>query len=180
MSAPPHDQGAPALRFERDAPAYVERLYTAALRLTGDREDAAQLVEQTYARAYRLALSHPQDDPDLPLTLFRTLTDIWLRSCTPDRTTVAPTSAPDATWTTPEVESLNNLPHGTLAAALTALPPDLRMTLYFADAEGFTYAQVAAITATPRDMVITRLSHARRHLRTLLTEHSQRVVMTTS
>ncbi|WTW93936.1 sigma-70 family RNA polymerase sigma factor [Streptomycetaceae bacterium NBC_01309] len=163
-------------RFERDALAHLNRLYAAGLRMTGSRAEAEDLVQETYLRAYRL-FPRLSCDADLAAFLFRVQNNVWrnsYRSARPTGGVVLPDFSDGQYWRSSEVEALERMTDEAVTAALGALAPELRVVLYFADVEGYSYQEIADITDTPRGIVMTRLFQARRRLRTLLTSQALR------
>ncbi|MEU8132704.1 sigma-70 family RNA polymerase sigma factor [Streptodolium elevatio] len=163
-------------RFERDALAHLNRLYAAGLRMTGSRAEAEDLVQETYLRAYRL-FPRLSCDADLAAFLFRVQNNVWLnsyRSARPTSAAPLPDFSDGQYWRSSEVEALERMTDEAVTTALGALAPELRVVLYFADVEGYSYQEIADITDTPRGIVMTRLFQARRRLRTLLTNHALR------
>jgi RNA polymerase sigma-70 factor (ECF subfamily) len=65
-------------------------------------------------------------------------------------------------------EALNRLSDSEIKKALHELPADLRLTVYLADVEGYTYAEIADIVEAPIPTVAARLHQGRRRLRRLL------------
>ena len=56
--------------------------------------------------------------------------------------------------------------------ALRQLPVEVRVVVYLADVEGYTYGEIAAITATPTPAVTARLHRGRRQRRDSLQTHT--------
>ncbi|WP_079170058.1 sigma-70 family RNA polymerase sigma factor [Mangrovactinospora gilvigrisea] len=165
-----------AARFERDALPYLDRLYAAALRMTGDRADAEDLVQDTYVRAFRSFHTYT-DGTNLRAWLYRILTNTWINTYRGRRR--APQTveledhhreSPRLAAPTAEDEALANLPDGALRRALAELRPEVRLSLWLADAEGCSYREIAEITGVPRGTVMSRLHRARHRLRDLLVE----------
>ncbi|MGW1030446.1 RNA polymerase sigma factor [Streptomyces sp. NPDC002577] len=72
-----------AVRFERDALPHLDRLFSAALRMTGDRGAAEELVQDTFARAFRRFHDYTGTvdgvgTPDIRAWLYPVFTDISL------------------------------------------------------------------------------------------------------
>src|SRR5262249_40704450 len=65
-------------------------------------------------------------------------------------------------------EALNQLPDSEIKKALQELPADLRLTVYLADVEGYTYAEMADIVEAPIPTVASRLHRGRSRFRALL------------
>ena len=64
------------------------------------------------------------------------------------------------------------MPDDDIVAALDQLPETLRMTVYFADVEGYRYREIATMTNVPVGTVMSRLARGRRRLRELLVDVS--------
>ena len=64
-------------RFERDAMQYVDQLYSGALRMTRNPEDAEDLVQEAYARAYS-SFHQYRPGTNLRAWLFRILTNTYI------------------------------------------------------------------------------------------------------
>lgn len=169
-------------RFERDAFAYVDILFGGALRMTRNRSDAEDLVQETMMKAYG-AFEGFVEGTNLKAWLFRIMTNTYInnyrkkrrhpeyltdeisefeRQETAGRRSDRPRSA--------EVEALEDLPSPELRAALDALPYEFRVTVYYADVEGFAYKEIAEIMQTPIGTVMSRLHRARRQLRNALAD----------
>ena len=56
--------------------------------------------------------------------------------------------------------------------ALSALPEDFRMVVYYADVEGLPYKEIAEIMETPIGTVMSRLHRGRRQLREMLADYA--------
>jgi RNA polymerase sigma-70 factor (ECF subfamily) len=168
-------------RFHRDAIPLMDQLYGGALRLTRDRHDAEDLVQETMLRAY-VGFRSFRNGTNLKAWLYRILNNTFINhyrkqqrrpaEFSVDHFTEArqaeyaargPTSLRSA-----EIEALESLPDTEISAALLTLREEFRMAVYYADVEGFTYAEIADIMNTPVGTVMSRLHRARRQLRTRL------------
>jgi RNA polymerase sigma-70 factor (ECF subfamily) len=67
-----------------------------------------------------------------------------------------------------ELEVLEALPDAEIQRALMSLPEEFRMAIYYADVEGFSYAEIADILDIPRGAVMSRLYRGRVRLHELL------------
>lgn len=180
--------------FEADALAAIDSLYRTALRLTHDRADAEDLVQETYLKAFRAA-DRFQAGTNLKAWLFTILhntarnrardrarapltydSDVVERSAgyaaetgtSPSFAGSGPWSAPGAP-DTPESRLLRNTIAPDLQAALDALPETFRQTVWLRDVEEFSYAEIAEILQVPIGTVMSRLSRGRRMLFETLT-----------
>jgi RNA polymerase sigma-70 factor (ECF subfamily) len=170
-------------RFERDALPYRGELYGAALRMTRNRADAEDLVQDTLIRAYA-AFARFEPGTNLRAWLYRILTNGFLSSCRqqrraalrmygsePDDWQLArSTGAAPAGLMSAEAEVLERIPDPRLARALRELPEEQRLVMYLAGVEGYAYREIAAIMGTPTGTVMSRLHRARRRLRARLQE----------
>lgn len=73
-------------------------------------------------------------------------------------------------WRSAEDEALDTIPDAHVRTALDALPEGFRTVVYYADIEGFTYAETAVLMGIPVGTVMSRIARARQRLRAALTE----------
>ncbi|MER5179064.1 sigma-70 family RNA polymerase sigma factor [Streptomyces sp. NPDC002896] len=172
-------------RFE-PALAFLDRLYWAALRMTGRPADAEDLVQDTYAKAYA-SFHQFRDGTNLRAWLYRILTTTFLNS----RRTQSSRPQQDGTaeiedWQlaraeshtstglrSAETEALDHLPDADVKAALHTIPQDFQIAVYLAYVEGFTVREIADIMQTPVGTVLSRLHRGRRQLRALLAGYAR-------
>ena len=168
-------------RFERDVIPLSDNLFGGAMRMTLQRADAEDLVQETMARAYA-GFRTFQHGTNLKAWLFRIQANTYVSDCRKRmrRPNEVPTDAiydwqlaanaersPRALRSA-EVEVLELLPDDDIKFALDALPVDFRMAVYYADVEGLAYKQISAITCTPLGTVMSRIHRGRSKLRVLL------------
>ncbi len=168
-----------AARFDRDALPYLAQLYPAALRMTRNRADAEDLVQETFTRAYA-AFGQFEPGTNLKAWLHRILTNTFLSSYRKRRRAPVPAaeiqdwqlapaaSHPSSGLKPPDAEVLEHLPDPRVKRALRQLPEDFRTAVYLADIEGYAYREIAGIMGTPIGTVTSRLQRGRRQLRDLL------------
>ena len=159
---------------------YMRRAYYAALGLVGSHDDAMDLSQETFARAFRARTSL---DPDRPFytwlyTILRRLCFNFLR----DRNTRARKLAEAAGWLSDEasaraaahnparVAELAEL-RRTVAQAIEGLPERQREVLVLQEFEGLRYREIADLLGIPIGTVMSRLYAARRHLAASLAEN---------
>ena len=174
-----------AARFERAVLPYLDHIYSAALLMTRDLDDADDLVQGTFAQAYA-SFHQVQRGTDVKAWLYRaltsTFTDIrgWrqpepqpMAADNPGHLQLADAEPPiPSGMGRMDSEALNQLPDSEIKKALQELPADLRLTVYLADVEGYTYAEIADIVEAPIPTVASRLHQGRRRLRGLLLSHA--------
>ena len=149
-----------AMCFEREALPLLDALYRGALTLTGDRLEAESLLEETMINAYRQFGSLSQST-NLRASLYRLLTNANWR--------LALAREHPSTWLSPaQVEAIEALPATVVTKALQALRQDARMVVYYADVEGFSYAEIADITNRSVSAVTSLLYRGRNQLRHVL------------
>ncbi|HEV7758718.1 MAG TPA: sigma-70 family RNA polymerase sigma factor [Acidimicrobiales bacterium] len=165
--------------FADQAMEMMPSLYSAALRMTRNRADAEDLVQETYLRAYR-GFSGFQSGTNLKAWLYRILTNTYINTYRakkrrPDETeldevedlylyhriggleaAMAGRSAED--------ELLDRFTEAEVKEAIEELPDNFRMAVLLADVEGFSYKEIAEILDIPIGTVMSRLHRGRKAL----------------
>ena len=172
-----------AERFEDEALPLLNQLYGGALRMTRNPQDAEDLVQETYLKAYKAFHSFKQGT-NLKAWLYRIMTNTYINSYRKKQRQPAQqlteeitdyqlytTSSHDSTGLeSAEVLALENLPNGDIVDALNQLSDDYRLVVYLADVEGLAYKEIAEAMGTPLGTVMSRLHRGRKQLRGLLKE----------
>lgn len=172
-------------RFERDAMQFVDQLYSGALRMTRNPEDAEDLVQEAYARAYS-SFHQYKPGTNLRAWLFRILTNTYIniyrkRQRRPqeadgdgleDWQMARAAEHTSSGLRSAETEALDVLPDSDVKNALAEISEDFRIPVYLADVEGFAYKEIADILDVPIGTVMSRLHRGRRSLRELLTDYA--------
>jgi RNA polymerase sigma-70 factor, ECF subfamily len=170
------------VRFEEEALALSDQVYGVARRLVGSREEAEDLVQETYARAFRSWRSF-QSGTNLRAWLFRILTNLNIDrgrkvQRTPD---MQPLEESDyflynkleesTTDRTPdERRVVERLSQNDAVTALADLPHDFRDVVLLVDLADFTYSDAAQILDIPIGTVMSRLHRGRRMLKRTLAD----------
>jgi RNA polymerase sigma-70 factor, ECF subfamily len=172
-------------RFERDALQYMNQLYAAALRYTKNPDDAQDLVQDTYAKAYT---SFHQFEPgtNLKAWLYRVLTTTFINNYRKDQRRPQTSDSEIEDWQLADAAShtsdqgkstedvvLENLPDSDIKRALSEIPEEFRMAVYLADVEGFSYKEIADIVNVPTGTVMSRLHRGRKLLREKLSGYAR-------
>jgi RNA polymerase sigma-70 factor (ECF subfamily) len=173
-------------QFEQAAMPYLDSLYNTAYRMARNAEDAEDLVQETYLKAYR---SYAQFTPgtNLKAWLFKILKNTFIneyrkRQAAPLESDFAEIEevfesqvSPQAAgqMKTPEEEILEGAFDEGVQAALEALPVDYRMAVLLADIEGFSYKEIAEILDIPVGTVMSRLYRGRKLLEAAMLHYAR-------
>jgi RNA polymerase sigma-70 factor, ECF subfamily len=171
-------------RFEDEALGFADQVYRVARRLVGSREEAEDLVQETYARAFRSWRSYTPGT-NMRAWLLRILTNLNVdRGRRIQRTPqtqpleetdyylankVASAAGEEALDQDVVVERLSQ---DSVVSALSDLPPQFRDVVVLVDIGDFTYADAAQILDIPMGTVMSRLHRGRRLLKQRLAEEA--------
>jgi RNA polymerase sigma-70 factor (ECF subfamily) len=173
------------VRFEEEALELSDQVYRVARRLVGSREEADDLVQQTYERAFR---SWQQFTPgtNLRAWLLRILTNLNIdrgrrQQRTPPTTSIdeaadyflynkLEAASPDGNQD--EERVLERLSQDSIVDALADVPHDFRDVVVLVDIGEFSYADAAQILDIPIGTVMSRLHRGRRILKMSLADNA--------
>jgi RNA polymerase sigma-70 factor (ECF subfamily) len=164
------------VRFEEEALALSDQVYRVARHLVRDPDEAADLMQETYARAFRSWRSFTPGT-NLRAWLLRILTNINIdrgrrQQRAPDTQPLEEgdyflynklEEAGDGTSDADRV--VERLSQDDVVVALSAVPHDFRDVLVLVDLGDFTYADAAQILDIPVGTVMSRLHRGRRILK---------------
>ncbi|MHA6246573.1 sigma-70 family RNA polymerase sigma factor [Pontibacter sp. CAU 1760] len=175
-------------RFEAELLPVLDPLYNFAYRLTLDEDDANDLVQETYLKAYRF-FDYFEQGTNAKAWLFRILKNSFInefrkKSKQPAKVDYSEVegyyNSEDvegesgvATTTDMRTESVQDLIGDEVASALNALPVDFRTVIILCDLEGFTYEEMAKILDIPIGTVRSRLHRARNSLKEKLEKYAK-------
>ena len=150
---------------------HIDRLYRAARSLTGSREDAEDLVQETFAQVLRKPrLLRSEDDLGYLLRVLRNTFFSQRRTAARrPRTTPLPEDldlVEDRSATNPEAV----IATGELYAAIASLPDDFRDALVAIDVVGLSYREAARALRVREATITTRLHRARQRVARQLDE----------
>lgn len=167
--------------FEEQALPLLDQLYGGAMRLTRNPQDAEDLIQETYLKAYSNFDSFKQGT-NLKAWLYRIMTNTYINSYRKAKRRPLESSADELSdfqlYTTAghdstglesaEVEALKQMPDSEISEAMNDLPEDYRMVVYYADVVGLAYKEIAEVMGTPLGTVMSRLHRGRKLLRAAL------------
>lgn len=170
-----------ASSFEEQAMPLLDQLYGGAMRMTRNPQDAEDLIQETYLKAYKNFDSFKQGT-NLKAWLYRIMTNMYINSYRKAQRRPTQSSADELTdfqlYTTSghdstglesaEVAALKAMPDTTISEAMNDLPEDYRMVVYYSDVVGLAYKEVAEVMEIPLGTVMSRLHRGRKLLRKAL------------
>jgi RNA polymerase sigma-70 factor (ECF subfamily) len=173
------------VRFEEEALELSDQVYRVARRLVGSREEAEDLMQEAYARAFRSWRQY-QPGTNLRAWLLRILTNLNIdrgrrQQRTPQTTSIdeagdyflynklessVPEENPD------EERVIERLSQDSVVDALADVPHDFRDVVVLVDIGEFSYADAAQILDIPVGTVMSRLHRGRRILKKNLADRA--------
>jgi RNA polymerase sigma-70 factor, ECF subfamily len=158
-------------QFEELAMPLFDSLYNFAHWLTQNREEAEDLVQETYVKALK-GFNSFQLGTNFRAWMFRILRNTFLTSRTglQARMTVALDLEDDSaslpvTQQTPESIVIDNANRQMVQESIERLPVNFREVLLLCDVEGMAYQEIADTLSIPIGTVMSRLARARKTLR---------------
>ena len=161
--------------FEKEAIPHMDALFKYAVKMTGNSDDADDLVQETYLRAFRFFASF-EKGTNCKAWLFRILKNTFIndyrkRAREPRKVdyddvenfyeNIKPSSSGSGQF---EKEMYDNLLDDELQGAITSLPETFRTVIVLCDIEGFTYEEIADFIGCPVGTVRSRLHRGRKEL----------------
>jgi RNA polymerase sigma-70 factor (ECF subfamily) len=164
--------GSQARTFEDLALPLFDQLYNFAHWLTQDRNEAEDLVQETYTKALR-GFSTFQLGTNFRAWIFRILRNTFLTSRTGLQSVSSMELEPDrleSSDPSPESVLITNTNRQMVRQALTELAAPFREILLLCDVEEMSYEEIGQVLGIPLGTVMSRLFRARKALRGRLTE----------
>lgn len=187
--SPPESNYAPIMSeadlalFEKEMLPHLKSLYHFGYRLTNNEDDANDLVQDTYLKAYRFFHSYERGS-NAKAWLFRILKNSFINvyrkaSKEPNKIDYEEAEAFLNTGKSSYIDSIDarekifrGLIGDEVAKALNSLPVDFRIVIILCDIEEFTYEEIAKIIDIPIGTVRSRLHRARKMLRDMLSGYA--------
>jgi RNA polymerase sigma-70 factor (ECF subfamily) len=172
--------------FAAAAMQYAPQLYNAALRMTRNRADAEDLVQETYLRAYRSYATF-EAGTNLRAWLFRILTNTFINAYRAKQRRPQETDLGDMedlylyrrigqvnpASVSAEDQLLDLFTDDEVKAALEELPEAFRLPVLLADVEEFSYKEIAEMLDIPIGTVMSRLHRGRKAMHKRLFDFAQ-------
>jgi RNA polymerase sigma-70 factor (ECF subfamily) len=172
-----------AARFERDAIPVLDRFYPQAMKMTRNRTEAEDLLQETAAKAFA-GFHGFRDGTNLGGWLYRILLNThisdyrkqqrrpvqWLTDEITDGQLLAEARHSSTGLRSAEDQVLDQLGDNDVRQAMQQLPEKLCTAVYYADIEGRRFKEIAELTNASIGTVMSRLHRGRHRLRCLLAE----------
>jgi RNA polymerase sigma-70 factor, ECF subfamily len=167
-------------RFEEEVLQLADQVYRVARRLVSSREEAEDLVQETYARAFRSWRSYTAGT-NLRAWLFRILTNLNIDRGRREQRAPATEPLEEGDYflynrleedggAADEERVVQRLSQDGIVRALSAVPHDFRDVIVLVDIGDFSYQEAAQILDIPVGTVMSRLHRGRRVLKRELAE----------
>jgi RNA polymerase sigma-70 factor (ECF subfamily) len=173
--------------FANEAMQYAPQLYSAAMRMTRNRADAEDLVQEAFLKGFR-SFHTFNEGTNLRAWLFRILTNTYINKYRKKQRSFDESDLGDiedlylykrmGTFDDPSIgrsaeESLMEmLPDDEVKQALENLPENFRMPVILADVQGFAYKEIAEILEIPIGTVMSRLHRGRKQMQKALHDYA--------
>ncbi len=171
--------------FEKEALPHMDILYNYALRMTTNPDDAHDLVQETYLKAYRFWDKY-EKGTNIRAWLFRIMKNSYInryRKETKEPETVDYNEIQNF-YNTIRYESADpndlqekifgGLLEDDVARAIESLPEDFRTVVILCDIEGLSYEEIAEFVDCPIGTVRSRLHRGRKMLRAKLFDYAKK------
>jgi RNA polymerase sigma-70 factor (ECF subfamily) len=166
--------------FETELMPYLDDAYSFAFYLTGNEQDAQDLAQEAFLKAYH-AMHHYKPGSNGKAWIFKILKNTFINQyrrkakkpiatdfSLPTPAEVMPNSAADL-----RTEIFDQLMGDEITAALHTLPEDFRITILLCDVENFSYEEIAEILEIPIGTVRSRIHRARKILKNQLSHYAR-------
>jgi RNA polymerase sigma-70 factor (ECF subfamily) len=171
--------------FADQAMQFAPQLFSGAMRMTRNRSDAEDLVQETYLKGYR-SFHTFSEGTNLRAWLFRIMTNTYINAYRakqrrPNETDLAdvedlylyrnlPALQNSPAGRSAEESLMEMLPDAEVKQALEDLPDNFRLPVILADVEGFSYKEIAEMLDIPIGTVMSRLHRGRKAMQKSLHE----------
>jgi len=175
-------------QFTADAMQYAPQLFSTALRMTRNRSDAEDLVQETYIKGWRSFRTF-QEGTNLRAWLFRIMTNTYINKYNAAKRKGTEVELDDVEElflykrlgsidqsklsSSAEDQMLNLFTDDEVKNALESLPEDFRIPVLLSDVDGFSYKEIAEMLEIPMGTVMSRLHRGRKAMQKMLYEYAR-------
>jgi RNA polymerase sigma-70 factor (ECF subfamily) len=175
--------------FTHDAMQYAPQLFSTAMRMTRNRSDAEDLVQETFIKAWRSFATY-QQGTNLRAWLFRIMTNTYINKYNAQQRKPTETELDDVEELflykrlgavdqsqlsqSAEDQMLSLFTDDEVKKALEELPEQFRIPVLMSDVEGFSYKEIAEILEIPLGTVMSRLHRGRKAMQKMLYEYAKK------
>jgi RNA polymerase sigma-70 factor (ECF subfamily) len=174
--------------FTTDAMQYAPQLFATALRMTRNRADAEDLVQETFLKGWR-AFDSYQQGTNLRAWLFRIMTNTFINKYNSQQRKPQETELDEVEELflfrrmgafdqsklnqSAEDQMLELFTDDEVKNAIEELPETFRMPVLLSDVEGFSYKEIAEMLDVPIGTVMSRLHRGRKAMQKMLYEYAK-------
>ena len=175
-------------QFTADAMQYAPQLFSTALRMTRNRSDAEDLVQETYIKGWR-SFHTFQEGTNLRAWLFRIMTNTYINKYNAQKRKGTEVELDDVEElflykclgsidqsqlsSSAEDQMLELFTDDEVKNALESLPEDFRIPVLLSDVDGFSYKEIAEMLEIPIGTVMSRLHRGRKAMQKMLYEYAR-------
>jgi RNA polymerase sigma-70 factor (ECF subfamily) len=175
-------------QFTADAMQYAPQLFSTALRMTRNRSDAEDLVQETYIKGWR-SFHTFQEGTNLRAWLFRIMTNTYINKYNAQKRKGTEVELDDIEElflykrlgsidqsqlsSSAEDQMLELFSDDEVKNALEELPEDFRMPVLLSDVDGFSYKEISEMLEIPIGTVMSRLHRGRKAMQKMLYEYAR-------
>ena len=174
--------------FTNDAMQYAPQLFATALRMTRNRADAEDLVQETFLKGWRAFESY-QEGTNLRAWLFRIMTNTFINKYNAQQRRPQESELDEVEELflfrrmgafdqsklnqSAEDQMLELFTDEEVKNAIEELPETFRIPVLLSDVEGFSYKEIAEMLEVPIGTVMSRLHRGRKAMQKMLYEYAK-------
>jgi RNA polymerase sigma-70 factor (ECF subfamily) len=174
--------------FTNDAMQYAPQLFSTALRMTRNKADAEDLVQETFLKGWR-AFDSYQQGTNLRAWLFRIMTNTFINKYNSQQRRPQETELDEVEELflfrrmgafdqskmsqSAEDQMLELFTDDEVKNAIEELPETFRIPVLLSDVEGFSYKEIAEMLEVPIGTVMSRLHRGRKAMQKMLYEYAK-------
>jgi RNA polymerase sigma-70 factor (ECF subfamily) len=174
--------------FTNDAMQYAPQLFATALRMTRNKSDAEDLVQETFLKGWR-AFDSYQQGTNLRAWLFRIMTNTFINKYNSQQRRPQETELDEVEELflfrrmgafdqskmsqSAEDQMLELFTDDEVKNAIESLPETFRIPVLLSDVEGFSYKEIAEMLEVPIGTVMSRLHRGRKAMQKMLYEYAK-------